>query len=209
MNYYYDILLNFQDKYSMFYEWDKEDKIEQIKKIPLIYIDNKKYIEILTNIVEFDKGFLLEIKNKTKLKQNNYLLYATIFSDGKNSFACELNEEGITISKSSILLEDELNINEFIYGVEKKDINYKIINKDMINKETRQEIKIKKLLKLEINNMYKNKEYSKLKYIYLEWFNELLDNMEEIYNKMLNKLNNRITEKEYEIYELIKITYNV
>jgi len=193
----------------MFYEWDKEDKIEQIKKIPLIYIDNKKYIEILTNIVEFDKGFLLEIKNKTKLKQNNYLLYATIFSDGKNSFACELNEEGITISKSSILLEDELNINEFIYGVEKKDINYKIINKDMINKETRQEIKIKKLLKLEINNMYKNKEYSKLKYIYLEWFNELLDNMEEIYNKMLNKLNNRITEKEYEIYELIKITYNV
>ena len=49
MNYYYDILLNFQENYYMFYEWDKEDNIEFVKKIPLFHIDSKEFIDIFTN----------------------------------------------------------------------------------------------------------------------------------------------------------------
>ena len=56
--------------------------------------------------------------------------------------------------------------------------------------------------------MYKNKNYSKLKYIYLEWFNKLIDNIDEMYNNMLKSLENSLTEKEYNIYELIKLSYN-
>ena len=56
--------------------------------------------------------------------------------------------------------------------------------------------------------MYNNKEFSKLKYIYLEWFNELLDDIEKMHNNMLKKLKCNLTEKEYNIYELIKLSYN-
>ena len=47
MNYYYDILLNFQDVYCMFYEWDSTDSIDFVKKIPLFHVDNKVYKDIL------------------------------------------------------------------------------------------------------------------------------------------------------------------
>ena len=35
MEYVYDIVLNFMDKYYDYYEWKKKDRIINIKKIPL------------------------------------------------------------------------------------------------------------------------------------------------------------------------------
>ena len=208
MNYYYDVLLNYQDKYFMFYEWDELDVIEFVKKIPLFHVDSKVVVDMISKIFKVEDSFLKQIENKTKLKQNKYLKYNCIVSDGKNSLALEFNEDGVVINKSSLMVEDELNINEFIYSIKESKINYEIIKNDIFTKEIRQEIKIKKILKLEINNMYEKKEYSKLKFIYLEWFNEILDNIDTMYNNMLNSIKNKLTEKEYHIYELIKLSYN-
>lgn len=208
MNYYYDVLLNFQDSYYMFYEWDELDNIEFVKKIPLFHVDSKTLNDMISKKLKFEKSFLEQIENKTKVKQNKYLKYALLISDDKNSLAIELNDEGLIISKSSLMLEDELNINEFIYSVNKTKIDYKVLENDLFYKEIRQETKIKKILKLEINDMYKNKKYSKLKYIYLEWFNELLESVDTMYKNMLNELNKELTEKEYHIYEILKISYN-
>lgn len=208
MNYYYDVLLNYQDKYFMFYEWDELDVIEFVKKIPLFHVDSKVVIDMISKIFKIEDSFLKQIENKTKLKQNKYLKYNCIVSDGKNSLALEFNEDGEVINKSSLMVEDELNINEFIYSIKESKINYEIIKNDIFTKEIRQEIKIKKILKLEIESMYEKKEYSKLKFIYLEWFNEILDNIDTMYNNMLNSIKNKLTEKEYHIYELIKLSYN-
>jgi len=208
MNYYYDLLLNFQDKYCMFYEWDEKDNIEYIKKIPLFHIDSKTFLDMFSKIIRVNKEFLNTIENKTKLKHNNYLKYTTIFSDGKNSIALEFNEDGLVINKSSLMVEDELNINEFMYNINKIKLDYIIEYDDTRNKEIRQELNIKRLLKIEIKNMYDKKEFSKLKYIYLEWFNELLDNVDKMYNIMLEKINGTLTDREYKIYELIKLSYN-
>lgn len=208
MDYYYDVLLNFQESYSMFYEWDSEDIIEYVKKIPLFHVDAKVIIDLICKKIKIEKEFLNNIENKTKLKGNNILKYACIFSDGKNSIALEFNEEGMSLNKSSLILEDELNINEFMYNIPLQKIEYQIISDDQINNETRQELKIKKILKLEINSIYNKKEYSKLKYIYLEWFSNILPNIDEMYQNMLLKLESKLTEKEYHIYELIKLSYN-
>lgn len=208
MNYYYDVLLNFQDIYYMFYEWDELDNIEFIKKIPLVHTESKTICDMISKKIKVNLDFLNQLENKTKLKQNKYLKYACIISDGKNSIAIEFNDNGEIISKSSLTIEDELNINEFIYSVNKINIQYENIADEILNKEIRQETKIKKILKLEINDMYKNKNFSKLKYIYLEWFNELLDSIDLMYKNMLNKLNKELTDKEYYIYELLKISYN-
>ena len=71
MNYYYDILLNFQEKYYWFYEWDQNDNIDFIKKIPIFHVDSKTYIELLTKKISLNKEFLNSIENKTKLKSKN------------------------------------------------------------------------------------------------------------------------------------------
>lgn len=208
MDYYYDILLNFSENYYKFYEWDKDDLIEYIKKIPIKHVDNKTLIDMLVCKIQVEKDFLEQIKDKTKLKDNRNLKYTCIFSDGKNTLALEFNDNGEVINKSSLLLDDDININEFMYNVDLIKINYKIINKDDLFNETRIDTKIKKIIRIEVENMYKTKNFSKLKYIYLEWFNKLLDNCDLMYQDMLNKLNDHLTDKEYRIYELIKLSYN-
>ena len=208
MNYYYDIILNFQENFFMFYEWDELDYIEFIKKIPLFRIESNNLTEIILNKFQVNNDFLKQIENKTKLKNNKYLKYSCIVSDGKNSVALEFNDDGVVINKSSLIIEDDLNINEFIYSVNNSSFEYKIISKDNFFKETRQDLKIKNVLKIEIENMYKNKNYSKLKYIYLEWFDNILDNIDLMYKNMLGKISDKLSEKEYHIYELIKISYN-
>ena len=208
MDYYYDILLNFQERYCMFYEWDENDALDYVKKIPLLHVSAKAFEDLRQKKIKVEKEFLSAIENKTKLKQNNYLKYTAIFSDGKNSLAIEFDDAGYTLNKSSLTLEDELNINEFTYNVSLEKIDYKVIDSDEVVKETRQEAKVKKILRLEIDNMYQSKNYSKLKYIYLEWFSKLKNNPEEMYEEMLKKLEGKLTEKEYNIYELIKLSYN-
>ncbi len=208
MDYYYDVMLNFQERYCMFYEWDKEDDLEYAKKIPLIHVEQKTILNMLSKKIQISKSFLESIKDKTKLKGNHFLEYTSIFSDGKNALAIEFDEEGYSINKSSLILDDELNVNEFMYNISLSNIEYKVIKDDGLIKETRQEEKVKKVIKLEINNMFKDRNYSKLKYIYLEWFDELLEDTEKMYQKMLKKLDESLTEKEYLIYELIKLSYN-
>ena len=41
MNYIYDILLNFQNEYYDFFEWNTNDQITHIKKIPIIKVSNE------------------------------------------------------------------------------------------------------------------------------------------------------------------------
>ncbi len=208
MDYYYDILLNFQEEYCMFYEWDQEDVMDVIKKIPLFHVDSKVLKDLLTKIVVVNKSFLQSIDNKTKLKNNEFLQYTCVFSDAKNSLAVEFDQDGKIINRSSLILDDELNINEFMYNISLMKLEYTTIGKEKILKETRQEVKIKKLIYTEIVDVYQKKEFSKLKYIYLEWFKVLEENVELMYQKMLKKLEGNLTEVEYHIYELIKLSYN-
>ena len=66
---------------------------------------------------------------------------------------------------------------------------------------------IKELIKNEINSLIANKEYKKLEYLYYEWFNKKLSNLEEL--KAIDKvLNEDIGINEKKIYDLIKLSYS-
>jgi len=208
MNYYYDVYLNYQDVYYMFYEWDELDNVEFVKKIPLFHVNSKTIIDFLTKKVKVTEEFLEKIENKTKTKNNTYLRYCCIISDGKNSLALEFDEFGISTYKSSLILDDEISINEFIYNVKEGIIDYLALESESIKSETRLDERVKKVLRLEIDNMYKSQNYSKLKYIYLEWFGIYLDNFKKMYENMIERIEGKLTEKEYLIYDLIKLSYN-
>lgn len=208
MNYYYDVMINLQDKYCQFYEWDITDNLMHIKKIIINHVDSTTYEDIYSNKIKVTSSFLESIYNKAKLKDNTLIPYMAIFCDTKNAMVIEFNEYGESISKSSLLLEDEINICELTYNVGKKTLDYEKLSPEGEKIETKQIERIKKLILLEINKAYEEENFSKLKFIFVEWFGYLEDDINKIINKMANKLEEEIGDAEYHIYDLIRLSYN-
>ena len=96
MNYYYDIVLNFQEKNYMFYEWEEEDSIDIIKKIPIFQVNIKTFKDLINNEINVDLEFLKSIENRTELK-NKTLKYVALFASKNGSIALEFNNEGKSI----------------------------------------------------------------------------------------------------------------
>ena len=65
MIYTYDILLNWTKNLQLieFYEWNLEDDLEHIKKIPIFRVSDKVIKDLLTSKLKIDISFLSKIKN--------------------------------------------------------------------------------------------------------------------------------------------------
>ena len=212
MNYYYDCLLNWNEQEAYeFYEWNDYDYLELIKKIPLVKVKHKVLLDFIQNNVKVDKEFLEMIKDKTLVsdkKNFKRIEYASLFTDTKNVIALEFNEEGLSISRSNLLIDDDLNILEVIYGIKETTFNYEIIKKIEMNQTLRQEKEAKKLILLEINNLYQNKEIDKLKYLYYEYKKENINDIDYIYEQIKSDLERKIDQDILKLYHIIKLSYH-
>lgn len=207
MNYYYDIILNFLDSNYLFYDWLEQDTLEYIKKIPLYQVTSKKFKDIYAYEGKVSLEFLEEIKDKT-ISKNKKLKYACLIADKNNALALEFNDEGLVIARSSLMLKDELALLEYLYTIPLKDIEYtkiKLINNNLDSRKSRQ---IKNFISLELKKLINDHNLEKLKYLYLEWFNEKEDNLDKIRKRMEKRLENEITLDEIKIYNIIKLSYN-
>ena len=212
MNYYYDCLLNWNEQEAYeFYEWKDYDYLELIKKIPLVKVKHKVLLDFIQNNVKVDKEFLEMIKDKTLVsdkKNFKRIEYASLFTDTKNVIALEFNEEGLSISRSNLLIDDDLNILEVIYGIKETTFNYEIIKKIEMNQTLRQEKEAKKLILLEINNLYQNKEIDKLKYLYYEYKKENINDIDYIYEQIKSNKERKIDQDILKLYHIIKLSYH-
>ena len=211
MYYYYDVLLNFgsEEEVYDFYEWEENDSVEFVKKIPVFRISTNCLKDNLKYKVKYDISIVEQIKEKTLVKASNNTLENTmIISDTKNALALELNEEGIVISRSKLLLSDEMNLSEVMFTMKESDLQYEKLEKYGINATLRQIKEIKKLIKCEIDTLYETNNQSKLKYLYYEWFNKNSDNIEKIYKEMTSSLQKGYNENLKKIYDFIKMSYN-
>ena len=212
MNYYYDCLLNWNEQEAYeFYEWNDYDYLELIKKIPLVKVKHKVLLDFIQNSVKVDKEFLEMIKDKTLVsdkKNFKRIEYASLFTDTKNVIALEFNEEGLSISRSNLLIDDDLNILEVIYGIKETTFNYEIIKKIEMNQTLRKEKEAKKLILLEINNLYQNKEIDKLKYLYYEYKKENINDIDYIYEQIKSDLERKIDQDILKLYHIIKLSYH-
>ncbi len=212
MNYYYDCLLNWNEQEAYeFYEWNDYDYLELIKKIPLVKVKHKVLLDFIQNSVKVDKEFLEMIKDKTLVsdkKNFKRIEYASLFTDTKNVIALEFNEEGLSISRSNLLIDDDLNILEVIYGIKETTFNYEIIKKIEMNQTLRQEKEAKKLILLEINNLCQNKEIDKLKYLYYEYKKENINDIDYIYEQIKSDLERKIDQDILKLYHIIKLSYH-
>ncbi len=207
MNFYYDITLDFLENSYSFYEMEKNDNFIEVKKIPLFQVSNKVLKDFINNKVQVTKDFLNIIYNKTMLK-NNYIEYACILADKNNAIALEFNSDGIINKYSALSLTDELNLLEVIYTIKSIDIEYNIVSKNPKNTILRKEYIIKDNIRKEVTKLYNDKNISKLQFLYLEWFDDLENDIDKIYNTMINKLKDNISQKEEKISKIIEMSYN-
>lgn len=214
MIYTFDILLNWtsNNKLLDFYEWNLDDDLEHIKKIPIIRVKETMLKDLLTSKVKIDKSFLIKIKQKTESYFHNeidVIDYAFIVTTLRKALALELDSEGNIIYKSNLLLDEEEEVLEMGEELLVTEIPYTVISKNKrVTYLTRKEEEEKKFLSKEIKKLKEKKEESKLNYIYKEFFIEDIDSFNEKINlleKEIAKPYNSFHKKLYNLFKLITI----
>lgn len=211
MVYIYDLILNWcRDKKYEFFEWKENDEIEYIKKIPVFKVRN--FNDLFNNDIRVGKDFLDKVFNITEVYGNKKIEkveYACVFCDDELSkaFAIEFNDEGENLFKSIVYLYDLEDV--FILGkrLDLLDLDFVVVDKREENDIylTREEVKKKKLLVSEINDSYNRNDIDKLKYFYYEIFGKEIDDINVIYNNLINSLNNEFNYNHNVIYEVVNI----
>ncbi len=212
MNYIYDILVNFNREALEFYEWDKTDNIEHIRRIPLFKINSKTLKDLKNNIVKVNEKFLEKINEKTEMyinKMIDYLEYASIFTDGSDLVVIEFSKSGENILKSMMLIDEAEEVLDESELLNETNIEYDIIKVNNVKQFlTRNQKKILSYLKNEIDQLIKNKNFNKLKYLYYEWYDTKIDNMEKIINDLYKIIDIDFSNKHIKFYDLIKFSNN-
>ena len=207
MNYIYDVLSNFQLNYYDFFDWNKDDDILRIRKIPIIRIDNVTYTDFKYNKIKITDDFLTKIENRTEVfadKGIDTINYSAIFTNGKESMIIKFDSKGYNLYKSSMIIDEEREVLEDVETDRLFEISYEVIMKNSINFTTRNESKIITKIIKDINNLYDNKEYDKLTYLYFECFDDKDNNYLDIKDKLINNLNNdKVINKIYNFMKLI------
>lgn len=212
MSYIYDILVNFNDKEIYeFFEWNNDDNIEHIRRIPIFKVKTVEFNDFKNNRIKVDQIFLNKIRNKTEIFTNStidYIEYCSIITDGMDLVIIEFDENGEYILKSSMLLdemEDTLDESDLL---DVEEIHYTVLDNNVKSTSfaTRFENKIKTEIETEINKLIKNKNYKKLKYLYYEWFNQKDSDMDSIISNLSNITEAEITNKHVSFLELINLS---
>lgn len=210
MNYIYDVLLNFTNPKRVydFFEWELNDTIINIKKVPVIKVSKEMLLDIFNYKVKVDKSFLktiegLAIVYKQSKKKFKYL---SILSDGAKSLGVSFNDNGIVEYRSSMLLDEEEEASFIADKLSVEKIDYKKLEK--YKKDTfvtRKEEEEKDFLVKEINFLYDTNDLEKLKYLYIEYFDKKEDSIEQIHKDLIDSLND-IDERHNILYNLLKLT---
>ena len=112
MSYIYDILLNFDSMIYDHYEWNLNDNIYHVKKIPLFKVDDFVLDDVIKYNLRFKQDFLNKIKNKTEIYLNKIckpIEYAFIICSGEKVLALKLDSKGKTSRYSKMLISEELD----------------------------------------------------------------------------------------------------
>ena len=204
MNYIYDIYLNLNETLYDFFDWNKNDKIIHIKKIPVIKVNEETFKTLTSNQIKVDDELLLQIYSKTEIwNMNGKINYCSLFSDNNNIIAIEFNKSGKSIKKSFVYIDEELEVLEIINKLNEKIISFEVLNNQKNVFKTRNQIKEDDFINQELKNM----DESRLNYIYFECFGKREKNKKIILDniKKLQK-NSKIYENLYDILKLTSTT---
>lgn len=211
MTYIYDVLLNFTDENRIieFFEWEKEDILEHVKKIPIMRVSSKTLKDLVTYNIKVEKSFLERIKDITTLyKKTKNLQFALLISDLNRVIGIEFNKDGEIISRSSLLLDEEEEIIEECCDIKEEKLEYTLKNKlQKDNLLTRSENKKRRYLLKEIENLYKDQCVDKLTYLYDELYKKDNTTFQEKYLKIKVDLEENYSKIHNDLYDIVRLSY--
>lgn len=190
MNYIYDITTNFNNKFYDFFEWNKNDKLINFQKIPIIRVNKYHYNILFTNIFKISKKQLNQLKNKSKiLNKQNKNIYLLI-TNGKDIFGIMFNKNGKSIKRSSLNIEDELDMIKTCKKIKIKKFSYQILRNINIPLTTRNYLNKLIFINKKLNKISSQKDKELITYLYYECYNKLENNQSLALNKLKNQINN-------------------
>lgn len=204
MNYIYDILLNFKPYLLEFYEWDLNDEIVHIRKIPLFRVTKKDLYDFKNCVLKVDCSFFKNIFNRTEIfkgRNKKTIKYCFLIGSIDDVVAIYLDDNGKIIYKSDLLIDECEEILEVINQIDETNIKYEKIDTMEVDFRTRNE---KEKIEYILKHINKTSD-DKLKYLYYECFDIKEENIEKIKNNLIKKVNNdfNIVNKIYEFYKLL------
>lgn len=201
MKYVYDIYLNFNETLYDFFDWEKNDSIVHVKRIPVFRINGEKFKEIMTHNIKTNSLFLDSIYNKTEVwNYNKKYISSLLIFDGNNILALMFNKNGISIKRSFMAIDEEQEVIEELNELDEYNLEFECTNKVKYLCKTRNQIKEEEFIKKELKNI----NIDKLKYIYFECFDKK-ENNEELILKEISKMKKpSIAYKN--LYNILKLT---
>lgn len=204
MNYIYDVLLNFDSNIYDHYEWNLNDNIYHIKKIPIFKVEENIIEDVVNYNLKLKEDFLNKIKNKTEIYLNRVskpIEYACILCNNEKVIAIKIDNKGKINKYSKMLISEELETIE-----NEEIIPYTKLEYEKEKKKTKQELKTKQEIKKTeyLKTKIKNSSKEQLEYLYYELYNEKNSN-----NTAKSRLENELkewndnTNKMYEFFSLI------
>ena len=198
MNYIYDIVLNFQDNYYQFFEWNRIDKIKNISRIAVYHVSDQDLLNLTYNQITLSPPFLTQLKNETK----KYKKIMCLVSNTTQTIGLLFNQDGTLLKRSSLLFEEETEVNNFAKTLPLTEITYQENIKVEPNHNLRIEIEKKDTL---VQYLNQTKDIIALKYLYYEYFKEECDDYHHIKTSLLNILEQDWNKKKNNLYHLINI----
>lgn len=203
MNMVYDVMLNYsnENQFFDFYEWDKNDSFLIIQEIPIIKISEKQMIEIEKSIIQVSHSFLNDIFEKSKSIDFQVFTGLLVMNNDK-VIGLKFDRNGLSIEKSSLLLDEEMAIIDENQDLCITDFSYTVVSSTIFSFLTRREKKLQKRLLKEVNSFYLRQEYDVINYLYQELFSDKKSS-EEQYQLLLDHIQYHYSAQTEKLFDII------
>lgn len=206
MNYIYDIILNFNEEFYDFYEWKSNDNVINVRKIPVLKVDENTYISLKNNKVQVSMETIDSLKKNFSLYnekiEGNIICLIT---NGMSAFGVMFNNNGYLIKRSGMLFDEEEEVIDESENIKEVKIDFIKNEKQKSNNISRIVKEKQKFIKDYISSL---DDELTLKYIYYDYF-EKEENKNNIKEILLSEINSEWNSKLSKLYDLTKLLNKV
>ena len=206
MNYIYDIILNFNEEFYDFYEWKNNDNVINVRKIPVLKVDENTYVSLRNNRVQVSMETIDSLKKNFSLYnekiEGNIICLIT---NGMSAFGVMFNSNGYLIKRSSMLFDEEEEVIDESENIKEIKIEFIKNEKQKSNNISRIVKEKQKFIKDYISSL---DDELTLKYIYYDYF-EKEENKNNIKEILLSEINSEWNSKLSKLYDLTKLLNKV
>lgn len=189
MLYLHDVWVNWfegeENGYSVcyFHEWRREDQIELLDQVPLLYISKVLYNYIENDMQDLPESMLDMIYKRAysrKGQERNMLEYACVVTDGNDIIAIDTIGYHIPVRKSRLIPRQEQLVFDMIKTTQpetftfdekiaKKEYHMLSMEPELVHGLTRRERQLKQLLMIALDQLRTANNLEELRYWLTEW----------------------------------------